>query len=56
MKCPKRRLQRNYRYQILMRLYKKNEPEIVSKIYEICDKLKTRNVSVFIENDPQNLS
>jgi primosomal protein N' (replication factor Y) len=56
MKCPKRRLQRNYRYQILLRLYKKNEPEIVSKIYEICDKLKTRNVSVFVENDPQNLS
>lgn len=56
MKCPKRRLQKNYRYQILMRIYKKNEPEIVGKIYEICDKLKARNVSVFIENDPQNLS
>ena len=56
MKCPKKRLQKNYRYQILMRLYKKNEPEIVGKIYEICDKLKTRNVSIFIENDPQNLS
>lgn len=56
MKCPKRRLQKNYRYQILMRLYKKNEPEIVGKIYEICDKLKQRNVSIFIENDPQNLS
>lgn len=56
MKCPKRRLQRNYRYQVLIRLYKKNEPEIVSKIYKICDKLKTRNVSIFVENDPQNLS
>ena len=56
MKCPKRRLQKNYRYQILMRLYKKNEPEIVSKIYEICDKLRINKVSVFVEYDPQNLS
>ena len=56
MKCPKRRLQKNYRYQILMRLYKKNEPEIVSKIYDICDKLRVNKVSVFIEYDPQNLS
>lgn len=56
MKCPKRRLQKNYRYQILLRLYKKNESEIVGKIYDICDKLKLNKVSVFIENDPQNLS
>lgn len=56
MKCPKRRLQKNYRYQILLRIYKKNEIEIISKIYSICDKLKTNKVSVFVENDPQNLS
>lgn len=56
MKCPKRRLQKNYRYQILIRLYHKNEQEIVGKIYSICDKLKQNKVSVFIENDPQNLS
>lgn len=56
MKCPKRRLQKNYRYQILMRLFKKNEPEIVGKIYDICDKLRVNKVSVFVEYDPQNLS
>jgi len=56
MKCPKKRLQKNYRYQILMRIYKKNEAEIVGNIHEICDKLKVNKVSVFIENDPQNLS
>lgn len=56
MKCPKKRLQKNYRYQILIRIYKKNEAEIISKIYSICDKLKQNKVSVFVENDPQNLS
>lgn len=56
MKCPKKRLQKNYRYQILIRIYKKNEVEIISKIYAICDKLKTSKVSIFVENDPQNLS
>ena len=56
MKCPKKRLQKNYRYQILMRLHKKNEHEIISNIYEICDKIVKNKVSVFVELDPQNLS
>ena len=56
MKCPKRRLQKNYRYQILMRIYKKNEVEIVDNLFKICDSLKKNKVSVFVEIDPQNLS
>lgn len=56
MKCPKKRLQGNYRYQIMMRIHKKNQEAIIPKIYEICQNIKTNNVSVFIENDPQNLS
>jgi len=56
MKCPKKRLQKNYRYQVLMRIHKKNEDKIVSKIYEICDNIKKNKVSVFVELDPQNLS
>ncbi len=56
MKCPKKRLQKNYRYQILLRIYKKNEYEIISKIYDICDKMKENKISIFVENDPQNLS
>ena len=56
MKCPKKRLQKNYRYQILMRIYNKNEHEIISKIYESCDKINKNKVSVFVELDPQNLS
>ena len=56
MKCPKKRLQKNYRYQILFRIYKKNADEIISQVYAICDKIKKQNTSIFIENDPQNLS
>ena len=56
MKCPKKRIQNKYRYQILMRFYSKNADEIISKIYGICDIVKKNNVSVFVENNPQNLS
>ena len=56
MKCPKKRLQKNYRYQILIRIFKKNEQEIISKIYSICDNISKNKVSVFVELDPQNLS
>ncbi len=56
MKCPKKRLQKNFRYQILARIYCKNEQEIVGKIFNICDNIKTSKVSVFVELDPQNLS
>ena len=56
MKCPKKRLQKNYRYQILMRIYKKNEAEIIDNLFKICDSVKKNKVSVFVEIDPQNLS
>ena len=56
MKCPKKRLQGNFRFQILMRLQKKNEQSILPKIHEICRDIKAPQVSIFIENDPQNLS
>lgn len=56
MKCPKKRLQKNYRYEILMRIYKKSSKEIISKIHDICYNTDKKNVSLFIENDPQNLS
>lgn len=56
MKCPKKRLQKNYRYEILMRIYKKSSKEIITKIHDICYNTDKKNVSLFIENDPQNLS
>ncbi len=56
MKCPKGRIQNKYRYQILTRYYAKNDKDITTKIYEICDKVKKNKVSIFVENNPQNLS
>lgn len=56
MKCPKKRLQKNYRYQIMLRILKKNEETIIPKLYEICNNTKVNKVSIFVEFDPQNLS
>ncbi len=56
MKCPKKRIQGNYRYQIMIRINKKNAPIIIPKIYDICDSNKANKVSIFVENEPQNLS
>ena len=56
MKCPKKKIQNKFRYQILMRFYTKNAQEIIGQIYSICDIVKKKDVSVFVENNPQNLS
>ena len=56
MKCPKGRIQNKFRYQILTRYYAKNDKEITTKIYQICDGVKKNKVSIFVENNPQNLS
>lgn len=56
MKCPRKRLQKNYRFQIMIRIYEKNAREIIENIYKICDEEKANKVSIFVENDPQNLS
>lgn len=56
MACPRRRLQKNYRFEIMIRLGTKNADDIIPKIYEICSKIKAKKVSIFVENDPQNLS
>ena len=56
MRCPKKRLQKNFRYQIMIRLYRKNQDVIIPQIYSICDSQKKNQVSIFVELDPQNLS
>lgn len=56
MRCPKKRLQKNFRYQIMIRLYRKSEDVIIPQIYSICDSQKKNQVSIFVELDPQNLS
>ena len=56
MRCPKKRLQKNFRYQIMIRIYRKNEDAIIPQIYDACDSVKKNGVSIFVELDLQNLS
>lgn len=56
MKSPIGRIQNKYRIQILLRLKRENEEEIISRLFELLDKHKSSAVNVFIELNPQNLS
>lgn len=56
MRCPLRRAEKKYRFQILMKLKKTDVENILPRIFAICNN-KTRNsVSVFAERNPQNLT
>ncbi len=55
MKCPKKRIQNKYRYEVLMRYLTTNEENITARVYaSVVNNYK--NVNVFIESNPQNLS
>lgn len=56
MKSPIKRIQKKYRYQILMRITKEKEDEIIQKIYQIMNSSKFTNIKAFVEINPQNLS
>lgn len=56
MKSPIGKIQNKYRIQILLRLKREHEDEIISKLFDILDKHKNSNVNEFIEINPQNLS
>jgi len=55
-RSPINKIEHKFRFQILIRL-KRNEPrEIMQKIFDIVNKGKTKQVNVFAEINPQNLS
>ncbi len=56
MKSPIGRIQNKFRYQILTRLKIKNAEEITDRLFEFADSLKSSDVSIFVEINPQNLS
>lgn len=55
MKAPLKKLQNKYRYQILMRITDKDD-SVKDRSATVAEKLKTRNVSAYIEINPSNLS
>ncbi len=56
MRCPLRRAEKQYRFQILLKLTKDSVREILPQIYAVCDGKKRRSVTVSVERNPQNLS
>lgn len=56
MRCPLRRAEKKFRFQILLKLNKGSLNTILPQIYVICDNKKKNTVQVFIERNPQNLS
>ena len=56
MKSPLKRIQNKFRYQILMRLKKQNDEIVLQEIYKIDKMLKNKNVTTFVEVNPQSLS
>lgn len=55
MKAPLKRLQNQFRYQVLMRITAKDR-ELIDKIFYTSDKYKSRSVSVTLEVNPNNLT
>lgn len=56
MRCPLKRAEKKFRFQVLMKLTLDNLDDLLQKIYAICDQKKRSSVSVFVERNPQNLS
>ena len=55
MRCPLKRAEKKFRFQVLMKL-DVNQKNIIADVYNICDGKTHNNVQVFVERNPQNLS
>ena len=55
MRSPKTRLEGKFRYQVLMRLKRNKDKEIISKVYKNVDENRIADVLVITELNPQNL-
>lgn len=54
--CPVKRIKTKWRYQIIMRIKNDHFDAIMEKLYDIVDNTKDKQVVVFVEINPQNLS
>ena len=55
MRSPKTRLEGKFRYQVLMRLKRNKDKEIISRVYKCVDENRIADVLVITELNPQNL-
>ena len=56
MRCPLKRAEKKFRFQILIKLAKNSVSRILPQIYSVCDNKKRSSVQIFVERNPQNLS
>ncbi len=56
MRCPLKRAEKKYRFQILLKIKRNNLNALLQRIYSVCDGNRKKNVQVFVERNPQNLS
>ena len=56
MRCPLKRAEKKYRFQILIKLSRDSAEEILPQIYAVCDKKNRSSVQISVERNPQNLS
>ena len=56
MKSPIKKIEKKFRFQILMRINGEIADDLLQNIFEICDKKEYKDVSVFVETNPQNLT
>lgn len=56
MKAPVGRIENKFRYQILMRIHNEQADEIIKNIYNYTNQNKNKNVSIFVEINPEVLS
>jgi len=56
MRCPLKRAERKFRFQIMIKLEMDTAEDIIQQIYATTDAYKHKDVQVFVELNPQNLS
>lgn len=56
MRSPVSKIEKNYRFQVVMRIKREYEREVTDKVYDIIDQNKTKGVTVFAQINPQSMS
>lgn len=56
MKSPVGRIEKKFRYQVLVRIKLEHQEQIVEQLYKIMDSINTSGIQTFIEVNPSNLS
>lgn len=56
MRSPVTKIKNRFRYQIVLKYSIKKEKQITNSIFEVVESLPKRNVQIFVETNPQNMS